>query len=83
MLTNGGDTEGLFRAGRMESGSALPSGDITTLQPTFDFIVSETGCSSARDPLACLRVVPTGNITAAMDKTPTFLSFQVNAKTCD
>ena len=77
MITNGGDTEGLFRAGWMESGSALPSGNFSKLQPTFDFIVSETGCASASDALECLRGVPAGAITAAMDKTPTFLSFQV------
>lgn len=29
MLTNGGDTEGLFRAGFMQSGSPIPVGDIT------------------------------------------------------
>lgn len=77
MITNGGNTEGLFRAAWMESGSAFPSGNSSKIQPTFDFIVSETGCSSARDSLACLREVPVEKITAAMDKTPTFLSFQV------
>ena len=29
MLTNGGDTEGLFRAAFMQSGSPQPTGDIT------------------------------------------------------
>ena len=77
MITNGGNTEGLFRAGWMESGSALTSGNFSKLQPTFDFIVSETGCASASDTLECLREVPAEAITAAMDKTPTFLSFQV------
>ncbi|KAM5544446.1 hypothetical protein V8D89_002106 [Ganoderma adspersum] len=76
MITNGGDTEGLFRAGWMESGSALPSGNFSKLQPTFDFIVSETGCASAFDALECLRDASADAITAAMDKTPTFLSFQ-------
>ncbi|KAI0365187.1 carotenoid ester lipase precursor [Pilatotrama ljubarskyi] len=75
MLTNGGNTEGLFRAGWMESGSALPTGDFSKLQPTFDFIASETGCASARDVLACLRKVPAAVIKAAMDQTPTFLGF--------
>ena len=79
MITNGGDTEGLFRAGWMESGSALPTDDFSKLQPTFDFIAAETGCASAKDKLACLREVPAGVITAAMDKTPTFLSFQVHS----
>ena len=77
MITNGGNAEGLFRAGWMESGSALPTDDFSKLQPTFDIIVAETGCASAKDALACLREVPAAKITAAMDKTPTFLSFQV------
>ncbi|KAI0628200.1 carotenoid ester lipase precursor [Trametes polyzona] len=75
MLTNGGNTEGLFRAGWMESGSALPAGDFSKLQPTFDFIASEVGCASARDVLQCLRGVPADAITAAMNQTPTFLGF--------
>ncbi|TBU61508.1 carotenoid ester lipase precursor [Dichomitus squalens] len=76
MITNGGNTEGLFRAGWMESGSALPTGDFSKLQPTFDLIVSETGCSSASDVLGCLREVSAEAMSAAMDKTPAFLSFQ-------
>jgi acetylcholinesterase len=31
MVTNGGDTEGLFRAAFMESGSPLPASDITAV----------------------------------------------------
>ena len=77
MLTNGGDTEGLFRAGWMESGTMVPTGSFSKLQPRFDFIVEETGCASAADALECLREVPAETIAAAMDKTPTFLSFQV------
>ncbi|PIL29438.1 hypothetical protein GSI_08380 [Ganoderma sinense ZZ0214-1] len=76
MITNGGNTEGLFRAGWMESGTMLPTGSVLKLQPTFDFIVSETGCASAADALECLRGVPAEAITGAMDQTPTFLSFQ-------
>ena len=77
MLTNGGDTEGLFRAGWMESGTMVPTGSFSKLQPRFDFMVEETGCASAADALECLREVPAETIAAAMDKTPTFLSFQV------
>ncbi|KAI0819593.1 carotenoid ester lipase precursor [Trametes gibbosa] len=76
MITNGGNTEGLFRAAWMESGSAVPSGDITEVQSTFDFIASEVGCASARDVLACLRRVPTASIKAAMDQTPSVVSFE-------
>ncbi|KAI0628199.1 carotenoid ester lipase precursor [Trametes polyzona] len=76
MLTNGGNTEGLFRAAWMESGSAFPSGDITKVQPTFDFITSQVGCASAYDVLGCLRKVPTAVFKAAMDQTPTVISFE-------
>ncbi|KAI8974600.1 carotenoid ester lipase precursor [Trametes punicea] len=76
MITNGGDTEGLFRAAWMESGSVVPSGNITKLQSTFDFIAAETGCASAQRVLECLREVPARTIKAAMDKTPTIFSYQ-------
>ncbi|OJT04264.1 Lipase 4 [Trametes pubescens] len=76
MVANGGDTEGLFRAAWMESGSLYSAGDIEELQPTFDFIASEAGCASAKDPLACLREVPAEVIVKAMDKTPTIFSAQ-------
>ncbi|EIW58852.1 carotenoid ester lipase [Trametes versicolor FP-101664 SS1] len=76
MLTNGGNTEGLFRAGWMESGSISPAGNVSKIQPNFDFIASETGCADEIDILECLREVPASVIQAAMDKTATFLSFQ-------
>ncbi|OJT15041.1 Lipase 1 [Trametes pubescens] len=76
MLTNGGNTEGLFRAGWMESGSTSPAGNVSKIQPNFDFIASETGCADEIDILECLREVPASVIQTAMDKTATFLSFQ-------
>ncbi|CDO68164.1 hypothetical protein BN946_scf184938.g16 [Trametes cinnabarina] len=75
MLTNNGNPEGLFRAAWMESGGVSPVGNVSKLQPNFDFIASETGCASARDVVECLRQAPPEVIKAAMDKTPTFLSF--------
>ncbi|KAM5545368.1 hypothetical protein V8D89_000981 [Ganoderma adspersum] len=78
MLYNGGNTEGLFRSGFMESGTALPSGyvDNDYLQSNYDGIVADTGCSKSNDTLQCLREVPTSVLKAAMDKTPSFLSYQ-------
>ncbi|KAI0644305.1 carotenoid ester lipase [Trametes meyenii] len=76
MLTNDGNTEGLFRAGWMESGAASPLGNLSLLQPTFDLIASHTGCSSEIDIIQCLREIPTDALKAAMDLTPTYLSFQ-------
>lgn len=79
MLTNGGDTQGLFRAGFMESGSPGTYGDILETQGTYDQIVSDAGCGSADDTLQCLREVPADVLHAAMDKSPSFVDFVVRA----
>ncbi|EIN12169.1 carotenoid ester lipase precursor [Punctularia strigosozonata HHB-11173 SS5] len=76
MLTNGGDTEGLFRGAFMESGSPIPVGDITHGQAVYDAIVDETGCTGASDTLQCLRELPYTTLKAAVDKSPNIFSFQ-------
>lgn len=76
MLSNGGDTEGLFRAGFMESGSPIPVGDITDGQEYYDAIVKSTGCSSASDTLACLRTVSYDDLTTAINESPSIFSYQ-------
>ncbi|TFK85029.1 carotenoid ester lipase precursor [Polyporus arcularius HHB13444] len=76
LFANGGDTEGLFRAGIMSSGSSVPTGDITEVQETYDFVADQVGCSSATDTLACLRTVSTDSLLAAANNTPSFISFQ-------
>ncbi|KAJ7777805.1 carotenoid ester lipase precursor [Mycena olivaceomarginata] len=63
MLANGGNTEGLFRAGFMQSGSPMP--------------VGPTGCSGASDTLECLRTVPFATLKAAQDNTPFIFAYQV------
>ncbi|KAI9064593.1 carotenoid ester lipase precursor [Trametes sanguinea] len=79
MLANGGNTEGLFRAGFMESGAPGPYGDILELQGTYDQIVADSGCAGASDTLECLRTVPADVLKSAMDKTPSFVDYvQVN-----
>ncbi|KAI0628196.1 carotenoid ester lipase [Trametes polyzona] len=75
MTANGGDTEGLFRAAWMQSGSTLPTRSIRDLQPTFDFIASQVGCGSSTGVLDCLRGVLAESITAAVDKTQTIFTF--------
>ncbi|KAF5315372.1 hypothetical protein D9619_007119 [Psilocybe cf. subviscida] len=45
-------------------------------QPFFDQLVADTGCSRARDALACLRTVPFANLSAAINLTPNIFSFQ-------
>jgi carboxylesterase type B len=77
MLTNGGNTEGLFRAAFMQSGSPIPVGDITHGQQYYDALVQEVGCSSASDTLACLRTVDYADLHAAMDNSPDIFSYQV------
>jgi len=76
MLTNGGNTEGLFRAGFMQSGSPIPVGDITHGQKYYDFLVDQTGCASSSDTLQCLRNVPYATLKAAMDDTPSIFSYE-------
>ncbi|KAI0794097.1 carotenoid ester lipase precursor [Fomes fomentarius] len=75
LLANGGNTEGLFRAGIMNSGGPPPTGDITEVQDTYDFVVKEVGCSTATDTLACLRTVSVDKLLAAANQTPTVISF--------
>ncbi|KAI0738668.1 carotenoid ester lipase precursor [Daedaleopsis nitida] len=75
MLTNGGNTEGLFRAGIMSSGSPVPTGDITEIQSTYDFVVDQVGCSGSSNTLACLRTVSSDDLLKAANNTPSAVSF--------
>ena len=77
MFANGGDTEGLFRAGIMNSGSSVPTGDITDIQSTYDFVVDQVGCSDESDSLACLRTVSTLELLMAANKAPTLVGYTV------
>ncbi|KAF8261992.1 carotenoid ester lipase precursor [Lactarius quietus] len=76
MLANGGNTEGLFRAAFMQSGSPLPAGDITNGQPYYDFLVEHTNCSGSYDTLECLRIVPYEELMDAINLTPSVSSYQ-------
>ena len=78
MLANGGNTQGLFRAAIMNSGGPPPTGDVTETQDTYDFIVDQVGCSSSNDTLACLRTTDLATLMAAVDQTPTVISFAVS-----
>ncbi|RPD69259.1 carotenoid ester lipase precursor [Lentinus tigrinus ALCF2SS1-7] len=70
LFLNGGNPDGLFRAGIMSSGSSTPTGHITDLQGTYDFVVNQVGCTNATDTLACLRTVPAESLLAAVNQTP-------------
>ena len=80
MLTNDGNTEGLFRGGIMSSGSLIPTGDITDLQPIYDFVVNQVGCSESPDTLACLRTVSSESLLIAANNTPGMTSVGVSLR---
>ena len=81
MVTNGGNTEELFRSAFMESGSPIPVGDITHGQGYYDFIVNQTGCAGSSDTLQCLREVPYATLMDAINQTPNPLSYPVSKLT--
>ncbi|OCH92834.1 carotenoid ester lipase precursor [Obba rivulosa] len=76
MVTNGGNTEGLFRGAFMSSGAPIPVGNITHGQKYYDALVDETGCAGEADTLECLRNVPYDELKAAVDKSPNQYSTQ-------
>ncbi|KAH8985170.1 alpha beta-hydrolase [Lactarius akahatsu] len=76
MLANGGNTEGLFRAAFMQSGSPTPIGDINYGQQYYDYLVERTGCSCSSNTLACLRATPYKKLKAAVDSTPSIFTYQ-------
>ncbi|KAI0060459.1 carotenoid ester lipase precursor [Artomyces pyxidatus] len=76
MVTNGGDTEGLFRGAIMQSGGPIPVGDIEHGQQYYDAIVKDTGCHRSNDTLECLRTVPYQTLKRAVDKSPNFFAHQ-------
>ena len=78
MLTNGGDTDGLFHGAFMQSGAPIPVGDIANGQPEYDALVADTSCDQAEDSLDCLRNVTYDVLKAAVDKSPSIVSYQVN-----
>ena len=81
MVTNGGNSEGLFRAAFMQSGAAVSVGDITHGQPYYDALVADTGCSGANDTLQCLREVPYDTLLNAVMRSPPVASYQVRFRT--
>jgi len=77
MVTNGGDTEGLFRGTFMNSGALLSSGDISLGQQEYDNLVRATGCAGVEDTLECLRQVPFPALKEAVNMSPMFVSYRV------
>ena len=77
MVTNGGDTEGLFRGAFMQSGAVIPMGDITLGQRDYDSLVRAAGCAGAEDTLECLRQLPFQTLKDAVNMSPSFMSPRV------
>ena len=77
MVTNGGNTEGLFRGAFMESGAVIPTGDVSLGQQAYDNLVGAAGCAGAEDTLECLRQVPFPMLKEAVNMSPGFFSYHV------
>jgi len=58
IVTNSGDSEGLFRGAIMQSGSPQTAMDTSDGQQHYDGLVNDMGCAGAGDTLDCLRNVP-------------------------
>ncbi|KAJ9137868.1 Carboxylic ester hydrolase [Pleurostoma richardsiae] len=74
LVAYGGRDDGLFRAAISESGS--PSGlskypTAEDWQPVYDAVVNATNCTSASDTLACLRTVPSAQLSAVFNSSVT------------
>ncbi|KAK0201512.1 carotenoid ester lipase precursor [Desarmillaria ectypa] len=76
MIAYDGDTQGLFRAAFMQSGSPIPVGALEGGQKYYDDIVVQTGCSGSDDTLACLRTVSYKTLKAAIDNSPFIFDYQ-------
>lgn len=60
IMAYGGDTQGLFRAGIMASGTSFGFGqqNLAFMQTVYDNITNTTGCTYADDSLQCLKELP-------------------------
>ncbi|CAA7262327.1 unnamed protein product [Cyclocybe aegerita] len=76
MLQNEGSTQGLFRAGAMQSGSPIRLPGILRQQKFFDSLVADTNCTASSDKLKCLRDAPFDQLVAAINRTPSIFSYE-------
>ena len=78
IITNQGDSEGLFRGAIMQSGSPQTAMDTTSGQQHYDRLVSGMGCAGAADTLDCLRGVPYEKLKqGVIDLSPGMFSYRV------
>lgn len=58
LVTNGGNSEGLFRGIFSLSGAPIGVGSILNGQNEFDFVATAVGCTGVNKTLDCLRKAP-------------------------
>ena len=79
LVTNQGDSEGLFRAAIMQSGSPQTTVDGSSGQHHYDRLANDMGCSGADDTLDCLRDVPYEKLKQGVeDMGPGMFTYQVS-----
>ncbi|KAF8984765.1 carotenoid ester lipase precursor [Cyathus striatus] len=76
LVNNNGNTDGLFRAAVMQSGTLKPLYDIKDKQSVYDQLVSDTGCGGSQDTFACLRDTPFDTLMAAVNNTPSLSTYR-------
>ena len=78
MVTNQGDSEGLFCGAIMQSGSPQTTMDISSGQQHYDRLVGDMGCAGADDTLDCLRDVPYEKLKQGVeDLSPGMFTYRV------
>lgn len=79
MVTNRGDSEGLFRGAIMQSSSPQISMDILSGQRHYDELVNSVGCAGDGDTLDCLRGVPYEKLKqGVVDLSPGMFTYRVS-----
>ncbi|KZV76147.1 alpha/beta-hydrolase [Peniophora sp. CONT] len=69
MVTNNGDSEGLFRGAFMQSGGTMSTGSVEDGQPFFDDLAVDAGCGSSLGSIAvfdCLRNASLADLRSAL-----------------
>ena len=81
-VINGGDNtyngKALFRAGIMNSGSLTPADNVTApqAQAVYNTVLTNAGCSTASNHLACLRALPYETYLNAANSVPGIFGYR-------
>lgn len=82
LIINGGDNtykgKPLYRAAIANSGSAVPTDDVTApqAQKIYDQVVVEAGCDKEKDTLACLRKTSYTRLLSAINSVPSLVGYR-------